>query len=309
MAKSVCVILVNYNTPQHTADCIKSLQTYCDQSLFDIVVVDNASADDSVALLQSQFPSLHFILNTSNLGFAEGNNKGLEYSFEKGYTYSLPLNTDTLVDEDAISVLTAHLDQHPGAAAVQPAIYWMYNHNKLWNGPGYFNQLLGDTRSKTDVSEQHAANGYKTVDWLSGCCMLIRNSILKEAGVFNKQFFLYYEDVELSFRIRRQGYQLHYLPATKIYHEAGVSGKTKQKGDEGFLNPVIHYYNSRNHIWVLRRYGSTLLFPLYLITNGAYYTAVLLYLKMRGRNKKVSSLLKGLKDGLFTPQSVIWPNN
>lgn len=309
MTKPVCVILVNYNTPKHTTDCISSILANCDNQLFEIVVVDNASHDDSLQLLQQAFPQLHYIANTENLGFAEGNNVGLRYSIDNRYTYSLVINTDTIVEEDIISALKQHLDTFPKAGAVQPAIYWLHNRTQLWNGPGYFNKLIGDIRSDKSQSAQKSTDTIKQVDWITGCCMFIRNSALLKSSLFNKQFFLYYEDVELSFRIKNAGYELHYLPSIKILHEAGASGKTKQKAEEGYLNPVIHYYISRNRIWFLRRYGASVFYPIYVIGSGTYYLALLAYLKIRGRNKKVSNLLKGIKDGLFTPQSVIWPNN
>jgi GT2 family glycosyltransferase len=308
MPKAVAVILVNWNTPVLTANCINSLLQYCNKALFDIIVADNGSTDNSLQILTAQFADLIYIDNKENLGFAEGNNYGLRYSIDNGYEYSLVINTDTVVDEDIITALTAHLNNHPEAAAVQPAIFWMHNRAKLWNGPCGFNALLGVTYSKTQDSIQERTN-FKPVDWATGCCVLIRNSALKEAGLFNRQFFLYYEDVELSYRLRSHGYEVHYLPSSKMYHEAGMSGKSKVQTEEGFLNPFIHYYTSRNHIWFLRRYGKSVFYPINFVYNAGYYITLLAYLKLRGRNKKVSLLLKGIKEGLFTAQTLIWPNN
>jgi hypothetical protein len=93
-----------------------------------------------------------------------------------------------------------------------------------------------------------------------------------------------------------------------MYHEAGVSAKVSA-GKEGSLNPIIHYYVSRNHLWFLRRYGNTLFYPINFFYNGGYYAALLIYLKLRGRNEKAKLLIKGLKDGFFTPKSLIWPEN
>lgn len=305
MAKPVALILLNWNTPVHTANCILSLQQYCDEQLFDIIVADNGSADNSLALLKAQFPNLIYIDNKENLGFAEGNNRGLAYSIDNGYSYSLVMNTDTLVDEDLVTGLTTHLDNYTHAAAVQPAIYWMHDRTRIWNGEGSFNTLLGVTKSST---KQPDTDTYKTVEWVTGCCMMIRNSALIMSRLFNKQFFLYYEDVELSFRLRDLGYELHYLPACKMYHEAGVSAKVEKK--EGFLSPVIHYYISRNHIWFLRRYALPAYYPVNLIYNGFYYLALLAYFILRGRKEKARLLMKGLKEGIFTPGDQIWsPTN
>ncbi|MDB5159529.1 MAG: hypothetical protein JWR50_4236 [Mucilaginibacter sp.] len=305
MSKPVALILLNWNTPVHTANCILSLQQYCDEQLFDILIADNGSTDNSLALLKAQFPNLVYIDNKENLGFAEGNNRGLVYSINNGYTYSLVMNTDTLVDEDMVTCLKTHLDNYLQAAAVQPAIYWMHDRTKIWNGEGSFNAFLGTTKSSTKIPD---TNTYKTVEWVTGCCMMIRNSALIMSGLFNKQFFLYYEDVELSYRLRDCGYELHYLPSCKMYHEAGVSAKVEKK--EGFLSPVIHYYISRNHIWFLRRYALPAYYPVNLIYNGFYYLALLAYFILRGRKEKASYLIKGLKEGIFASNNLIWsPNN
>jgi GT2 family glycosyltransferase len=307
MAKPVALILLNWNTPQHTIACIKSVLQYGDMALFDIIVVDNGSTDDSLPLLQSQFPDLIYIDNKENLGFAEGNNRGLQYSLANGYTYSLVMNNDTLVDEDLVTALKLHLDNHLQAAAVQPAIYWLNDKSKIWNGEGSFNAVLGQTKSSTKNPDAGDLKIAKTVEWLTGCCMMIRNAPLIMCGLFNKSFFLYFEDVDLSFRLRECGYELHYLPSSKMYHEAGVSAKVQK--EEGFLSPVIHYYISRNHIWFLRRYGKPLYYPVNFVYNGFYYLALLSYFKLRGRNEKAKQLIKGLKEGLFTPKSLIWSDN
>ena len=121
MHKPVAVILLNWNTPDHTANCILSLQEYCDSTLFDIVVADNGSTDNSLSFLKARFPELIYIENKENLGFAEGNNRALEYSISNGYSYSLLMNTDTTVDEDLVTGLLKHMKTHPEACAVQPA--------------------------------------------------------------------------------------------------------------------------------------------------------------------------------------------
>ncbi len=309
MPKPVAVILLNWNTPVYTANCITSLKRYCDERLFDIIIADNGSTDGSLTLLQTQFPDLIYIDNHENLGFAEGNNRGLNYSIDKGYTYSLLINTDTLVDEDIVTKLSTHLNNYPEAAAVQPAIYWMHDRAKIWNGKGGFNRVLGLIYSERKLPAQNDTDTFKAAQWVTGCCMLTRNSALIKCGLFNPKFFLYYEDVDLSFMIREMGYELHYLPSCKMYHEAGVSGKAEVKGKEGILSPVIHYYVSRNRLWVLRKYGNKLCYPIYIIISGFYYISLLIYFKLRGRNKKAGYLIKGLKDGLFTPKNLIWPIN
>jgi len=305
MPKPVALILLNWNTPIHTANCIISLLANGDTSLFDIIVADNGSTDGSLQKLKTQFPDLIFLDNQHNLGFAEGNNKAIQYSIHKGYTHSLLLNNDTEAEEDLVQKLLKHLQDHPEAAAVQPAIYWLHDQTKLWNGAGRYHALTGKVYSNT--KQNNPNKKYTSVQWLTGCCMLIRNSILDKGGAFNKQFFLYYEDVELSFRIRAEGHELHYLPSATLYHEAGASGQLPSREKEGTLSPVIHYYVSRNHIWFLRRFGNPYFYPLMALYNAPYYLGLLCYFIVRGRLKKAKFLIKGIKEGFFTPEKVIWP--
>src|SRR3569833_2341752 len=308
MHKPVAVILLNWNTPEYTANCILSLQEFCDDKLFDIIVADYGSTDNSLSLLKAQFPELIYIDNKKNLGFAEGNNRALEYSISNGYTYSLVMNNDTEVDEDLVAGLLRHMENHPGAGTVQPAIYWMHDKTKIWNGECKLNKQTGKTISDLSIPDEAALKTFKTAEWATGCCMMLRNSALQKSGLFNKLFFLYFEDVDLSFRLRDAGYEVHYLPAIKMYHEAGVSSKLTAPKKERNLSPVIHYYVSRNHIWILRRYGNPLFYPVNLVYNGLYYLALLGYFILRRRNQKAGLLIKGLKEGIFAPKKVIWPS-
>ncbi|RZL30275.1 MAG: glycosyltransferase family 2 protein, partial [Pedobacter sp.] len=102
MPKSVAIILLNWNTPEHTINCILSVNKFCKAEDFDIIVADNGSTDDSLSILKTKFPTLTILDNKVNLGFSEGNNKVLEYSLKKGYTYSLVLNNDTEVTPELL---------------------------------------------------------------------------------------------------------------------------------------------------------------------------------------------------------------
>ncbi|RZK36448.1 MAG: glycosyltransferase family 2 protein [Pedobacter sp.] len=305
MHKPIAIIILNWNTPAHTISCVSSITNHCDESEYDIIIADNGSTDNSLSILKKQFPNHIFIDNKTNLGFAEGNNTALRYSIENGYTYSLLLNNDTEVDENFLSPLLTHLEKNPETVAVQPAIYYLYHKNKLWNGGSYFNNLLGLTYSNNKASRQSLKFPEK-VEWLTGCCFLVRNEALKKVGLFTSKFFLYYEDVDLSFRLRKTAGQLDYLPTSKIYHEAGVSGKQKVKNSEGELSPIIHYYVNRNKLWFLRRYAKPIAIVPIFIYNAFYYSAMLSYFLLRNRKQKAKFLLKAIKEGLFTPKATIW---
>lgn len=295
MSKVVAVILLNWNTKLYTEQCIQSLKDHASDHLYDIIVADNGSTDDSLLYLKSKFSNLLYIDNKTNLGFAEGNNKAIDFAIKNGYQYSLLLNTDTIVIDDIVKTLYNYLETNKNIAAVQPAIFYLNNRKKLWNGELDFNPVFGYTYSKSKLP-----NKPKAVKWITGCCFLIRNSVLQETGMFNEKYFLYYEDVELSFRIRAKGYQLNILPNTAIYHEAGVSGKLKSKSKEGYLSPIIHYYLIRNKIWFLRKYGNKWFSPIILSSLIVQSSTLLCYFVLRGKKQKLNNLIKGIKDGFLT---------
>jgi GT2 family glycosyltransferase len=131
---------------------------------------------------------------------------------------------------------------------------------------------------------------------------LVRTSIVKQIGALNDHFFIYYEDVDFSFRIRAAGYKLMFHPNSVIYHIAGMANKAKVKGKEGYANPYVHYLNFRNHIWVLRAYTKWYQWPTTFITLIAYSLAIMLYFVARWRWTKLAMMLKGILHG-FTKQS------
>lgn len=300
MPKQIALILLNWNTKIHTESCINSLYRFADQNLFDVILADNGSTDGSLAYLQSKFPNIIYLDNKENLGFAEGNNRALDLSINKGYHFSMLLNTDTIIENDVIKELYEFLINNEQAGAVQPAIYFLHQKDKLWNGELKFNSLLGLTYSKKKLPASP-----KEVEWITGCCFLIRNRVLINTGNFNAAYFLYYEDVELSFRIRSKGHHLYILPQSKIYHEAGVSGKIPNNNSEGILSPIVHYYLIRNRIWFIRKYGKKtfLIFNIIYVSLNSFM--LLMYFLFKNKKMKSRYLLQGLKDGYSISKKLI----
>ncbi len=298
MTKKVAVILVNWNSFQLTADCIASLgaMPYSDYS---IIVVDNGSVDRSGQLLKETYDHIILIESSKNLGFTGGNNLGMQYAVEQGYTYALLLNNDTFVEPGFLEVLVNYMDLHPEAGIIQPLIYFNHNRSLVWNGGSYYNTWLGyaytTNFNKPLLPESRII---KEVDWVTGCAFFTRTAILRETGFLAENLFIYFEDVDLSFRIKKAGYKLIYHPESVIYHIAGMSNKNRVKGKEGFVNPIVHYLNFRNRIWLLKKYTS----PLKAITVGLfnffYIIAVMAYFVTRFRFTKLKTVIKAVKDGL-----------
>lgn len=297
MQASVAIVLVNWNSYAVTNDCIQSLYQISYPN-YQIIVTDNGSTDGSGAALEKDHPTATVLYNEKNTGFTGGNNTGLVYAIEQGYDYIMMLNNDTFVEPDFLEPLVAYMDAHPNTGIIQPRIHFNHNRNLLWDGGSYFSKWLGYAYTRgynQPVSQKFLT--IKEVDWITGCGFLTRNNILKQSGLLIEKMFIYSEDVDLSFRIKALGYQLIYHPDSVIYHIAGMSNKTKEKGKEGYVNPIVHYLNIRNKIWLLKKHTSWYYAPTVIIYNVGYNLALMGYFIVRGRFTKLKTAFKAIKDG------------
>ena len=297
MHPKVGIILLNWNSYDHSSNCIQSLQQ-CDYPNFEIIVVDNGSMDGSGNLLNANFPHINLIASATNEGFAAGNNRGFEYAIQHDFPYAMMLNNDVFVEPDFLSKLVEYMESHPSVGAIQPKIFFNHDRAKVWNGGSYYLPWLGWPYSKRYQRKAGTLQSqFQVVDWITGCAFLTKTSILKEVGLLNEAFFIYYEDADLSFRIRSKGYQLLFHPQSVIYHIAGSSNKTKVKGKEGYASPFVHYLNSRNHIWFLKIWTKWYQWPTTFLTLFSYYLSNMLYFALRRRIGKLKSLLRGISHG------------
>lgn len=293
MPSRVAIILLNWNAYFHSRNCIQSLSRV-NEVAFDIILVDNASTDDSLLKLKEEFPHVQFSQASNNLGFTGGNNVGLQKALELNYEYVLLLNNDVFVDYNFLYHLINYLDFNPVVGAVQPLIYHHPDRYKIWNGGGKFNRITGKTDSALLIN---SADYPKEIDWISGCAFMIRTSLLNHIGLFNEKYFAYYEDVDLSFRICDAGYKLMLIPSSLIYHIGGGSSNTPEKRKEGYLSPDVHYYNTRNHIWIIRQWLKWYEKPTAILYHAVYSISLTCYFLLRFRWNKLMAVAKGFIHG------------
>jgi GT2 family glycosyltransferase len=299
MQHNLAIILVNWNGYALTRDCILSLNK-TSYGGYTIIVVDNGSSDGSAIKLQEEFQEIKLIELKENIGFTGGNNRAMKFAIEAGYTYTLLLNNDTFVEPDFLEPLINYLNSNNNTGAVQPLIRFEHDRNIIWNAGSFFNSVWGYCYTKGYYKKvSHLYNQPVQVDWITGCAFMIRNEVLKKTGLFEEKLFTYYEDVDLSFRIRKLGYELHYIPESVVYHIAGMSGKSTTKGKEGFLHANVHYYNVRNRIWMLKKYIQIWNWPTVFMYHLFYFTGMIFYFLARGRWGKLNACYRGLKDGLI----------
>lgn len=254
------VIIVNYNVKHFLEQCLYSVREALRQTSGEIIVIDNCSTDNSLTYLQPLFPEVQFIANKENLGFARACNQGLAIS--KG-RFVLFLNPDTIVPEDSFESAIRFMDEHPEAGALG---------SKMLDGSGSFlkeskrafpspltslYKLFGLSKlfpHSAVFSRYHLGhldeNKNNEVDVLAGAYMFIRKKVLDEVGGFDEQFFMYGEDVDLSYRIQKSGRKNYYFANSPIIHFKGESTR------KGSMNYVRMFYSAMS-LFVRKHYGGS----------------------------------------------------
>ena len=262
------VIIVNYNVKYFLEVCLHSVQRASAGIDTEIIVVDNNSSDDSCRMVRELFPSALLIENKDNKGFSKANNQAV--AIAKG-EYVLFLNPDTVMPEDFFGKTLPYMDSHPDAGALGPrlidgkgqfapdakksfpslsvAIYKTTGINKLFKKSPYFNKYYA-----VHIGEHQTA----PVEVLSGCCMLVRRKAMDEAGgPFDEDYFMYCEDVDLSYRIQKAGYQNIYFPDADLIHYKGESTRKMTLSYVRIFNEALvtfvkkHYSKKDAQLFVL----------------------------------------------------------
>lgn len=242
------IIIVNYNVEFFLEQCLYSVRKACDGLETEVWVVDNNSIDGSLKMVETKFPEVKIIANKTNTGFAKANNQAIRVA--KG-EYILLLNPDTIVEEDTFSKVIEFMDSHPDAGGLGVKMvdgkgkFLPESKRGLPTPSVAFYKIFGLSsffpNSKT-FGKYHLTylNNEEThsVDVLSGAFMLLRKSTLEKTGLLDEDYFMYGEDVDLSYRITKAGYKNYYFPGTRIIHYKGESTKKSS------VNYVFTFYNA-----------------------------------------------------------------
>lgn len=240
----VSIIIVNWNGLSDLKDCLQSLE-WIDYPNREIIIVDNGSTDGSKKYIKDQklrIKNLALIENKKNLGYAEGNNIGVKKA--KGDLLLL-LNNDTIIENDFLSPLVEKMMSDPSIGALQPKIL-QYPNNKLIDSVGsYFIKtgfLYHFGHNKPDQKKYQRASA---VFSMKGACMLLRKSVIDKTGLFDTDYFAYFEETDLCMRIWLAGYKIRYYPQAVIYHKGG---ETFKKLNNSLL--LFHSYKNRIYTYV-----------------------------------------------------------
>jgi len=203
----VFIIVLNYNGKNVLKKCLESIYKL-DYPNFQVIVVDNNSTDGSFEEARLSFGKFNFIKNNQNIGFAAGNNVAIKWALEKMADFVFLLNNDALLEGDTLIKLIDVAKKDKNIGILSPVIY-KGNSDIIWFSGGKINWFK--------MRAQHQ-DSIKQTQYITGCAMLIRKEIFKKIGLLDEKFFLYYEDVDFSFRARKNNFKLKIVPTAKVFH-------------------------------------------------------------------------------------------
>jgi GT2 family glycosyltransferase len=228
----VTVVVVNYNTAHLLKPMFDALEASRSHLRMEIVVIDNASRDTSVAVLRDNYPDVTLIENAVNVGFGRANNQAIPLIRGR---YVLLLNTDAFVSADTLTKTISFMDENPGFGVLgvklvgtdgllQPSCRYFPTPWNVFLAANGLTSLFPSTRLVDDMAWDHAA--VRECDWVPGCYYLIRREAIDRAGLFDPRFFMYYEEVDHCRAVKQAGWSVVYYPFTQVVHLGGESAAT-----------------------------------------------------------------------------------
>jgi GT2 family glycosyltransferase len=262
MAPKIYIIILNWNLPQDTLECVKSVRQ-SSHDHFEMVVVDNGSTDNSREIFKKQLPGTTLLVSSKNLGYAGGNNLGVRLALKNKADYVLLLNNDTVVDGRMIETLLGAAESDPSVGILSPAIYYHAHPERIWRlgavQPVWWPMPLEIGRNRLDKNQYRQS---LSVEYVTGCAMWIRCALFEDVGLLDESFFMYYEDADFCVRAREKGWLIKVIPQAKIWHKISRS--------LGRQTSIASYYRVRNRIVFYNRYNrkwSRLIVNLYIFLN------------------------------------------
>lgn len=260
-AALVYVVVLNWNGRSDTLACLESLERL-DHPNRRVIVVDNGSSDDSVAAIRTAFPGVEVIETGANLGFSGGNNIGIRLALERGADYVLLLNNDTVVDPGLVTAFLAASERRPDAGAFGAKIFFYDDPRRVWFAGARWEptraHFIQIGEGVLDGEQSFSTSGETA--YACGCAFFVSAQRLRDVGLLDEDFFLYFEETDWCYRARRLGYPSIFVPEARLWHKVSVSFG-------GERSPLALYFLTRNRLLWAQRHGKlTLRMKLYGMT-------------------------------------------
>jgi len=286
-APDVSVIILNFNTLNLTRMCLESLEkSLLGHYTMEVIVCDNASTDGTETMVKKEFPKVLMIQNGKNVGFAAGNNTGIRKS--KG-RYILLLNSDTEVTPTAIATMIEFMDTHPKAGAatctlvlpngsIDPACHRGFP--TPWASVTYLTKLEKLFPKTKFFGEYH--QGYKNlktahqVDAISGAFFMVRREVVTSVGLLDEDYFMYAEDIDWAYRIKKSGYEIWFNPKASVLHKKKQSGRANTQRRRRIATEI--YFHKSNWLFYKKNFAATYN-PFVTFLVNSFYTLRLWFLE------------------------------
>lgn len=256
----IAVIVLNWNRPQDTLECLKSVYD-SNYPHYSVYVADNGSTDDSISQISDQFPQARIVANKANLGFAEGNNRAIVQALADGAEYIFLLNNDAVVCADTLSLLHSSMQANPQAAAIGPKIYYFDHPTRIWYAGASFDPKTAHfNHNDFGIEEAEAPlRSTEPTGYVCGCAFFARSASIRQIGLMDPRYFLNWEEIDWCARFRKSGYECLYDPTPKVWHKIGSSFPDGKRG------PTWLYYYYRNRLlWLEKHIPFSQRLPIYL---------------------------------------------
>jgi N-acetylglucosaminyl-diphospho-decaprenol L-rhamnosyltransferase len=236
----VSIVIVSFNTRELLRACLKSVMASNAVSL-EVFVVDNNSSDKSAEMVEAEFPRVTLIRNSENRGFAAANNLALPRA--AGH-YVLLLNPDTVVQSDTLIRLVAFMDSQPSAGICGPKVL---NSDGSLQSCGYtYPTILSEIRQSKNINKLirlfvgeaptfPPTDQPRQAEWVDGCCLMIRRSVIEQIGLLDEQYFLYAEELDWCFNAHKHGWAIYTVPSAQMTHHQGKSSEQKRDSSLALL--------------------------------------------------------------------------
>jgi len=252
------IVILNWNVRDLLRQCLTSVYATRSTLATQVIVVDNASSDDSVAMVRGEFPDVRLIVNAANRGYTGGNNDGIAAAAGR---YVLVLNPDTQVIGDALSTLVAYAEAHPDVGLVAPQL--LNPDGSVQPSRRRFPTLttaLFESTWLQSIAPHGVLNDYymldrsddetQPVDWAVGACLLVRREVIDQVGKLDEGFFMYSEELDWCRRIKGAGWKIVYLPKAQVIHHMGKSSdQVIAQRHIYFQTSKVRYFRKHHGKW------------------------------------------------------------
>jgi len=244
----VAIIILTWNQRDVTLECLASIEELdypAERS--HIIVVDNGSADGTSQAIRQRYPSVTVISNGENLGFAEGNNVGIRHALRGAPDYVMLLNNDTVLDPSMLNELLAVAETDSTIGIVGPKMLHFDHPDVIWCAGNHIDWRTGETtRLHAGQQDTGADEEPREVDFITACAICLRREVIKQIGLLDPRFFIYYEESDWCVRARKHGWRILYVPRARLWHKVSAA--------MGAASPATEYYMTRNVLLFLAKH-------------------------------------------------------